>query len=69
MAFEGIDLETEALKVRRLLERGVDAIALVGPEARVLDHLQRWTSGIANYLIVRGRFEALRTVIETGRFE
>ncbi|MCR9096466.1 MAG: LLM class flavin-dependent oxidoreductase [bacterium] len=80
--FARAGFEAEAHTARRLFGEGrvdeatgaisqemVDAIALVGPRERVLERLPRWTSGIANYLIVRGDFEALRTILETGGFE
>jgi F420-dependent oxidoreductase-like protein len=73
--------EAEAHKARSLFMEGrpdeaasviplamVDAIALVGPKARIRDNLQRWTSGYATHLIVRGRFEALHTIAEIGSF-
>jgi F420-dependent oxidoreductase-like protein len=73
--------EAEAHRARALFMEGrleeaassiplamVDAIALVGPKARIRDNLQRWTSGYITHLIVRGKFEALRTIAEIGSF-
>lgn len=47
----------------------VDSVALVGSKARIRDHLQRRMETMATTLIIRGNFDAVRTVAETGLFE
>ena len=74
LALSNYDLETEALKVRRLLERGVDAVALVGnshsPEVHELIaragvpyvHTWAWNPEAAHPHVGFSNFEAARTV-------
>ncbi len=74
LAVSNYDLETEALKVRRLLERGVDAIALVGdshsPEVHEMIaragvpyvHTWAWTPRSRHPHVGFSNFEAARTV-------
>ncbi len=48
----------------------VDTVAFVSSTARIQNHFKRWTDDrILTTLIIRGRFEALRAVAETGLFE
>ena len=73
--------EAEVSKARALFNEGrhkeavaaislamVDAVALVGPKARVRDNLQRWTSSDITHMLVRGTFETLRGIAEMGSF-
>ncbi len=74
LAVSNYDLDTEALKVRRLLERGVDAIALVGNShsAEVHEliaragvpyvHTWAWTPDEEHPHVGFSNFEAARTV-------
>ena len=74
LAVSNYDLETEALKVRRLLERGVDAIALVGdshsPEVHEMIaragvpyvHTWAWTPEATHPHVGFSNFEAARGV-------
>jgi F420-dependent oxidoreductase-like protein len=47
----------------------VDAVALVGPRARVRDNLARWTSTYITHLVARGSFDSLRAIAEMGSFD
>lgn len=74
LSLSNYDLETEALKVRRLLERGVDAIALVGnchsPEVHQLIaraevpyvHTWAWNPDEAHPHVGFSNFEAARAM-------
>jgi F420-dependent oxidoreductase-like protein len=42
----------------------IDAVALVGPKARIRDLLAKWRESFATTLVVRGSLTALRTVAE-----
>jgi F420-dependent oxidoreductase-like protein len=79
--FSRSGFEAEAQRARALFLEGrvaeaasgislamVDSIALVGPVARIRDNLKRWTSCEITHLIVRGKFDALRTIAEIGGF-
>jgi F420-dependent oxidoreductase-like protein len=58
-------LEGQAAEAAAVIPQAmVDAVALVGPKARIRENLPRWTSTFITQLVVRGDFDALHAIAE-----